>query len=145
MESKKVEGKKVESKKEDKIQSWDEFKALQQKAKLDTTGNSNEWVVLVGMATCGAAAGAGQVMEAINDNIKKEGLDNVKVLSTGCFGNCYAEPVVEVRRGDMPLGSGVRYGYVDASMALEIVDKHLKKGEVIESAIVGQNQEVYIP
>ncbi|MCL2400171.1 MAG: (2Fe-2S) ferredoxin domain-containing protein [Defluviitaleaceae bacterium] len=129
----------------DKIKSWDELKVLRQKALSDIVGKSDEWVVLIGRATCGTAAGADQVMSVINDSIEEQGLDNVKVLSTGCFGNCYAEPVVEVRRGDMPLGSGTRYGYVDAARAQEIVIKHLKKGEIIEDAIIGQDREVYIP
>ena len=129
----------------DKVKSWDELKALRQKAQSDAIGKSDEWVVVVGMATCCAAAGADQVLDTINDCVKKENLSNVKVVLTGCYGNCYAEPVLEVRRGDQAMGEGVRYGYVDAARAQEIVDKHLKRGEVVKEALVGQDQEVYIP
>ena len=129
----------------DKVKSWDELKALRQKAKAGVQGKSDEWVVVVGMATCCAAAGADVVLETIESEVKKEGLKNVKLIQTGCYGNCYAEPVLEVRRGDQAMGEGVRYGYVDAARAKEIVDKHLKRGEVVEEALVGQDQEVYIP
>ena len=128
-----------------KLKSWDELKALRQKAQKDALGKSDEWVVAVGMATCCTAAGADQVINAISEGVKKEGLSNVKVIQTGCYGNCYAEPVVEVRRGDQAMGQGVRYGYVDVARAQEIVEKHLKNGEVIQEALVGQDQEVYIP
>jgi len=129
----------------DRVKSWDELKALRQKAQTGALGKSDELVVVVGMATCCTAAGADQVMDVIVEGIKKEGLTNVKVVPTGCYGNCYAEPVVEVRRGDQAMGEGTRYGYVDAARAQEIVDKHLKHGEVIKEALVGQDQEVYIP
>ena len=128
-----------------KINSWDELKALRQKAQSDVLGKSDEWVVVVGMATCCAAAGADKVLDVINEGVKKEGLSNVKVVLTGCYGNCYAEPVLEVRRGDQAMGEGVRYGFVDEARALEIVQKHLKNGEVVKEALVGQDQEVYIP
>ena len=128
-----------------KIKSWDELKTLRTKAQTEVMGKESDWVVAVGVATCGAAAGGDKVMEVIHETIAKEGLSNVKVVSTGCFGNCYAEPVVEVRKASVPAGSGTRYGYVDEARAKEIVEKHLKHGEVIAEAIVGQNQEVYIP
>lgn len=128
-----------------KIKSWDELKSLRKKAQDDSLGKSDEWIVSVGMATCCAAAGADVVLDIINDGIKKEGLKNVKVVLTGCYGNCYAEPVLEVRRGDQAMGEGVRYGYVDSARAAEIVEKHLKGGQVLEEAVVGKDQEVYIP
>ena len=126
----------------DKIKSWDDLKSLRQKAQLQAKGTSSEWVVAVGRGTCGAAAGADQVMKTITEGINKEKLNNVKVITTGCFGNCYAEPIVEVRRGDMPTGSGVRYGYVDEARAKEIVEKHLSKGEILNDAIVGQEVQI---
>jgi NADP-reducing hydrogenase subunit HndB len=129
----------------DKVKSWDELKALRQKAQSDALGKSDEWVVVVGMATCCTAAGADQVMDTIKEGIKKEGLSNVKVIQTGCYGNCYAEPVLEVRRGSQAMGEGTRYGYVDVNRAQEIVVRHLKMGEVVQEALVGQDQEVYIP
>jgi len=129
----------------DKVKSWDELRALRQKAQTDCKGSPDEWVVAVGMATCGAAAGAGKAMDVIKEAIKSEGLKNIKVVQSGCYGNCYAEPVIEVRKGDQALGEGVRYSKVTPERAKEILDRHIKNGEVIEEFITGQNQEVYIP
>ncbi|MCL2014789.1 MAG: (2Fe-2S) ferredoxin domain-containing protein [Defluviitaleaceae bacterium] len=128
-----------------KVNSWDDLKALRQDALNALAGKPEEWVVVVGMATCCSAAGADQVLKTIDENVKQEGLSNVKIIQTGCYGNCYAEPVVEVRRGDQAMGEGVRYGYVDVARAKEIVTRHLKYGEVLKEAVVGQDQEVYIP
>jgi (2Fe-2S) ferredoxin len=129
----------------DRVKSWDDLKSLRQKAQADSVGSADEWVVVVGTATCGAAAGAGKAMAVFNEGIKNDGLKNVKLIETGCYGNCYAEPVVEVRRGDAAPGSGVRYGKVDAERAKEIFERHIKKGEVINEYLTGQDQEVYIP
>ena len=128
-----------------KVKSWDELKSLRQKAINDIKGTSDEWVVMVGMATCCAAAGADQVLEVFKEKVKIENLSNVKISLTGCYGNCYAEPVLEVRRGDQDPGTGTRYGFVDKERAIEIINKHLIRGEVVQEAVVGQDQEVYIP
>jgi len=128
-----------------KVNSWDDLKALRKTALTELAGKPEDWVVVVGMATCCTAAGADVVLKTIEDGVKSEGLNNVKIIQTGCYGNCYAEPVVEVRRGDQAMGEGTRYGYVDAVRAKEIVTRHLKFGEVLKEAVVGLDQEVYIP
>jgi (2Fe-2S) ferredoxin len=129
----------------ERIQSWEALKALREKVKAETAAavKPNDMVVAVGMATCGVAAGAGEVMDIIREGVQSAELTNIKVVSTGCAGNCYAEPVVEVRFADMAPGTGVRYGYVDKARAQEIVDMHLKKGLLLDKAIEGQ--EVLMP
>jgi len=127
----------------ERIQSWDALKQLRKKVQAEAIGKVEELVVAVGMATCGNAAGANEVYDIIRDGVEKNGLKHVTLMSTGCYGNCYAEPVVEVRQANMPAGSGIRYGYVDAARAKDIVERHLQKGELLEDAIVGQ--EVQIP
>jgi (2Fe-2S) ferredoxin len=128
-----------------KIKSWNELKDLKEKVRKEALGSEDEFIVMVGTATCGSAAGGDKVLEVITEGVKKAGLTNVRVLQTGCYGNCYAEPVVEVRRGNQGMGEGVRYGFVDAARAKEIVDKHLSMGKILEEAVVGKDQEVYIP
>lgn len=91
--------------------------------------------VVVGMATCGIAAGARVAMNTIIEEINKLGIKNVAVTATGCVGLCYAEPLVEIRQPGKPT---IRYGNVDAARAKEIVDKHIVKGELVNNAIVGQ-------
>ncbi|MCL2462124.1 MAG: (2Fe-2S) ferredoxin domain-containing protein [Defluviitaleaceae bacterium] len=111
----------------EKIHSWDELKKM--RAGNQAKRDDEQTVLAVGMATCGVAAGARDVSQALADEIKKQGLDNVTIMATGCYGFCYAEPMVEVR---VPGKEAVRYGYVDKNVAKDIVDKHLMHGEILE-------------
>jgi len=83
--------------------------------------------VYVGMATCEIAAGSKEVMAVFKDAMAK-GLTDVYLSQKGCAGRCNLEPTVEVvEEGKIP----VKYGKVTPERAREIVDRHLKKGEVI--------------
>ena len=84
--------------------------------------------VVVGMATCGIAAGARPVMSAFVDEINKRNLSNVTVAQTGCIGVCRLEPIVEVY---MPGEEKVTYVKMTADKAKEVVEKHLKGGKVV--------------
>ena len=126
----------------DKLKSWDALKNLRNKTKEEKEKNSgnNDIVLAVGMATCGVAAGAGKVMQTLRDEIQKADLKNVTIVSTGCYGFCYAEPMVEVRTAGKP---GTKYGYVDEDIARAIVQKHVLKGETLNDNII--KQEVQRP
>ncbi len=83
--------------------------------------------VLVGAATCGRAAGALEVKEALKKALGEHGLaESVPVFEVGCNGLCYAEPLVEVTGRD---GRRVLYRNVDARIATRLVETHLVKGE----------------
>jgi NADP-reducing hydrogenase subunit HndB len=114
-----------------KINSWDELK----KYRANVNGGSDGTVIAVGMATCGIAAGAGAVMDALKDEMDKRGVNDVSLVSTGCYGFCYAEPLVEVRVPGAPV---IRYGYVDEQTARRIVSEHIVKGELLDNIIIGQ-------
>ena len=91
--------------------------------------------VVVGMATCGIAAGARPVLNAFVDGVNKEGLtDKITVTQTGCIGICQYEPVVEVFEEGK---EKVTYVKLDAAKAAEIVEKHLKGGEVVAEYTIG--------
>ena len=91
--------------------------------------------VVVGMATCGIAAGARPVLNAFVDGVNKEGLsDKVTVTQTGCIGICQYEPVVEVYEDGK---EKVTYVKLDAEKAAEIVEKHLKGGAVVAEYTIG--------
>ena len=91
--------------------------------------------VVVGMATCGIAAGARPVLNAFVDGINKEALtDKVTVTQTGCIGICQYEPVVEIYEEGK---EKVTYVKLDAAKAAEIVEKHLKGGKVVEEYTIG--------
>ncbi len=78
--------------------------------------------VVIGMATCGIAAGARPVLAAFIDEINKRGLKNVTVTQTGCIGVCRLEPIVEVHE---PGKEKVTYVKMDADKVAKIVTEHL--------------------
>ena len=89
--------------------------------------------VYVGMATCEIAAGSDEVMEVFRKAVSEGGLTDVYLSQKGCVGRCNLEPTVEViEAGKNP----VRYGLVDTQRAQEIIDRHLKKGEIIHEWVI---------
>lgn len=91
--------------------------------------------VVVGMATCGIAAGARPVLAAFSEEVAKAGLaDKVTVTQTGCIGICQYEPVVEVYEEGK---EKVTYVKLDAAKAAEIVEKHLKGGAIVAEYTIG--------
>lgn len=91
--------------------------------------------VVVGMATCGIAAGARPVLNAFVEGVANANLsDKVTVTQTGCIGICQCEPVVEVFEEGK---EKVTYVKLDAAKAAEIVEKHLKGGKVVEEYTIG--------
>ncbi len=94
--------------------------------------------VVVGMATCGIAAGARPVLGAFVEGVNANGLaDKVAVTQTGCIGICQYEPVVEIFEEGK---EKVTYVKLDAQKAKEIVEKHLKGGVVVEEYTIGANK-----
>ena len=91
--------------------------------------------VVVGMATCGIAAGARPVLNAFVEGVNKEGLEgSVSVTQTGCIGICQYEPVVEVFE---PGKEKVTYVKMNPEKAQEVIEKHLKGGEVVSEYTIG--------
>lgn len=88
--------------------------------------------VYVGMATCEIAAGSDEVMKVFETEVKN-GLTDVYLSQKGCAGRCNLEPTVEVvEEGKIP----VKYGKVTPERAKEIIQKHLKRGQVIEEWVI---------
>lgn len=84
--------------------------------------------VVVGMATCGIAAGARPVLKAFSDAVQEKNLENIMVVQSGCIGLCQYEPIVEINQ---PGKEKVTYVKVTAEKAAEIIDLHLIGGEVV--------------
>ena len=101
---------------------------------LDMRDASNKDVqVIVGMGTCGIAAGAKETFSALIDALNQKNLTNVLVRQTGCMGLCHSEPTVEVVAPGMPT---VIYGNVDAATAQAIVEQHIVGKQLIEGKIL---------
>ena len=93
--------------------------------------------VLVGMATCGIAAGARPVLNAFVEGVSNAGLsDKVMVSQTGCVGMCRLEPMVEVLEAGK---EKVTYIKMDAEKAKRVVEEHLKGGKVVAEYTIGYN------
>ena len=90
--------------------------------------------VVVGMATCGIAAGARPVLAAFTEEVAKRGLTNVAVGQTGCIGICQYEPVVEVFE---PGKEKVTYVKVTPGMVPAIVSQHLVNGTPVSEYTIG--------
>ena len=121
------------------MKSLEELLAIKEKAQAQMSArdaDGNEGIrVVVGMATCGIAAGARPVLNAFVEGVANANLgDKITVTQTGCIGICQYEPVVEVFEEGK---EKVTYVKVDAQKAAEIIEKHLIGGKVVEEYTVG--------
>ena len=114
------------------MKSLAELAAIREKMKdkVILREGSGDVRVVVGMATCGIAAGARPVLNAFVEEVGKAGLaDKVTVSQTGCIGVCQYEPVVEIFEAEK---EKVTYIKMTPEKAAEVVEKHLKGGKVIQ-------------
>ena len=117
--------------------SLDDLRKLRDEKKTDLRKRDSEGKeiqVVVGMGTCGIAAGAKMTLDAFITGLDEYKLvDNVIVRQTGCMGMCHSEPTVEVIAPGMPT---VIYGNVDAETAKEIIQKHIIGRELLDGRIL---------
>lgn len=105
------------------------------KNKVALREGSGEIRVVVGMATCGIAAGARPVLNAFVEQVADQNLgDRVTVTQTGCIGMCRFEPIVEVFEGDK---ERVTYVKVKPEMVPEIIKEHLIGGKPVTKYTIG--------
>ena len=120
------------------MKSLAELQAIRDRAKANVVlrkENPNAARVLVGMATCGIAAGARPVLNAFVDEIAKRGLsDDITVTQTGCIGICQYEPVVEI---EIPGQDKVTYVKMTPEKALRVVNDHLVNKNVVTEYTIG--------
>ena len=119
------------------MKSLEELKAIKAKMqdKVNLRTSSAETRIVVGMATCGIAAGARPVLNAFVEGVSAEGLgDSVIVTQTGCIGICQYEPVVEVYQSG---AEQVTYVKMTAERAKEVLEKHIKGGKVVSEYTIG--------
>ena len=122
------------------MKSLEELKAIKDKMKDKVVLRDGvaDVRVVVGMATCGIAAGARPVLNAFVEEVNKEGLsDKVSVVQTGCIGICQFEPVVEVFEGDK---EKITYVKMTAEKAKRVVEEHLKGGKPVTEYTIAAHQ-----
>ena len=112
------------------MKSLEELAKIRDEAKkLTGLRESHEGVkVVVGMGTCGIAAGARETLMAFLDELGKRNIQDVVVTQTGCVGLCDQEPFVEIY---IPGKSKVTYGKVTPERARQIVANHVVNGKVV--------------
>jgi NADP-reducing hydrogenase subunit HndB len=93
---------------------------------------NKEAQIIVGMGTCGIAAGAKETFNTIIEELNDQDITNVLVRQTGCMGLCHSEPTVEVVVDGMPT---IIYGNVDAELGRKIVTRHVIAKKLIDDHI----------
>ena len=119
------------------MKSLEELKALRDKVKntVGIRGDEQDKIrIVVGMATCGIAAGARPVLNAFTEEIAKRGISNAVVTQTGCIGICQYEPVVEVYE---PGKEKVTYVKMTPDMVPSVVANHIVNGNPVVEYTIG--------
>jgi NADP-reducing hydrogenase subunit HndB len=118
------------------MKSIEELKAIRDKTlkEMSIRDNDDKVRIVVGMATCGIAAGAKSVMCAFIDELNKRNINNVSVSMTGCIGICRLEPVAEIFDAN---GEKTTYVKLDAEKARRIVAEHIVNQKLVTEFTVG--------
>lgn len=121
------------------MKSISELEALRKKTleEISLRSNKDGLRVVVGMATCGIAAGARPVLNAFAEELAKRNIKNVSVIMTGCIGMCKLEPIVEIVNPD---GSKVTYVKMDSEKAVKVVTDHIVNGKIVNEYTVGAQE-----
>jgi len=117
------------------IKSLDDLKKIREQAleKRKVKQTSGAVQVIVGMGTCGIAAGARETMKAILDFIDENNVENVVVTQTGCIGLCEQEPIVQVAVGEE---EKTTYGKVSTAVAEKIMESHVVNGKAFSENVL---------
>lgn len=118
------------------MKSLEELKAIREKMQGQVglrSKDSNQTRVVVGLATCGIASGARPVLNRLVNEVQSRKLDHITVTQTGCIGLCQYEPIVEVLE---PGKEKITYVKVNEEKAMEILEKHLIRGNVVEEYLL---------
>ena len=117
-----------------KIRSFSDLERIRKKAAPQLEEKTR---IVVGLGTCGQAAGAQQVYDSIRSEIEKLSLDNVTLEATGCVGICQFEPVVEVYR---PGQSRTTYVRMTPERGARMVQQHIRGGNPLAEFTIGAAQ-----
>ena len=119
------------------MKSLEDLRALREKMQKQMNlreAGSDSIRILVGMATCGIAAGARPVMQAFLEEVQKRNLKNVVVQQTGCIGVCRLEPIAEVF---VPGEEKVTYVKLNPDMVPRIVNDHIVNKNIVKEYTIG--------
>lgn len=121
------------------MKSLEDLKRIREEAKKKMTmrlDDDKKYRVVVGMATCGIAAGARPVLNEFVEQVAQYNLP-VTVSQTGCIGRCSLEPIVEITDDK---GNKTTYVYMTKEKVDEVVRHHLMNDEIVEDYTIGNNE-----
>lgn len=120
------------------IKSLEELRRLRGQVERDIAiRRDTGTTIIVGMGTCGIAAGARDTMRAILEELRIREME-VNVTTVGCIGMCVKEPLVDIEQAGQPR---VSYGNVTPEMVSRLIEEHLVQGRVVEEWVVGRLQQ----
>jgi NADP-reducing hydrogenase subunit HndB len=118
-----------------KLKTLEDLKRLREEAQQDIkTRVETGTKIIVGMGTCGIAAGARETMHAILKELEKREID-ANVTTVGCIGMCIKEPLVDIEQAGRPR---ITYGNVKPDMVPRLIEEHLINGNVVEEWVLGR-------
>ena len=123
------------------MKSIEELKAIREKTRgsiqLRKEDDADSTRIVVGMATCGIAAGARPVLSSFVEEVQRRDLQNVSVTQTGCIGVCRLEPIVEVF---VPGEEKVTYVKMTPEKVQRVISEHIVNRQVIAEYTIGANE-----
>ena len=120
------------------IKSLEDLRKIKAESQLQTKARkSNDTQVIIGMGTCGIAAGAREIMQNVLVELEKRGLKSVSVETTGCIGMCQQEPLLDVIRPGEPR---ITYGRLTVADVPRIVAEHVVNGNIVEDRVIGRTE-----
>jgi NADP-reducing hydrogenase subunit HndB len=118
-----------------RLKNLEELKKLREDLRKDVqVRNQTNTRIIVGMGTCGIAAGAREVIRAILKELEDRKI-NAHVETVGCMGMCAKEPLVDIEQAGMPR---VTYVNVQPDMVPKLIEEHLVKGQVVQEWALGR-------
>jgi NADP-reducing hydrogenase subunit HndB len=118
-----------------KLMNIEDFKKLQEESRRGIRMRTKTGTrIIVGMGTCGIAAGARETMQAIVTELQRREID-AHVTTVGCIGMCASEPLVDIEQAD---GARITYGLVKPNMIPRLIEEHLINGRVVSEWVVGR-------
>lgn len=117
-----------------RLNNIDELASLQKRVKEELQAKSAEQTIItIGMGTCGQAAGAGDTLRAIENELRKREIQ-ATIKTVGCIGMCVKEPLVDIQLAGQPR---ITYINVTPARVKRLFDEHLQQGQVVEEWALG--------
>ena len=118
------------------MKTVEDLKRLREKLQSETSIRRTAGTqIIVGMGTCGIAAGAREVLTAILDEVAKRKLQDIHVTQTGCIGMCEKEVLVDIVKAG---GARISYGRVTPKIVPELIEEHVINDRIVEEWVVGR-------